>query len=155
VPTQWMKRTEGTEVVFVPKGMEEVLLMIKKEETTEFPEGGVPIVIGSKRALRMIDEFSGNQIVVVKLGDTEVLELYFTPKEEHGDLEMLRGQFLEMLNSISFIDLDRPEVKTGTGTLGAPCGGVAGILCPDGYFCEVKDLEENIGRCREMVPGSI
>ncbi len=43
------------------------------------------------------------------------------------------------------------SVQTGTGTVsGSPCGGVAGILCPAGQFCEITDLASNSGRCKTL-----
>lgn len=33
---------------------------------------------------------------------------------------------------------------------GNPCGGTAGILCPQGEYCAVTDRESNVGRCRKL-----
>jgi hypothetical protein len=33
---------------------------------------------------------------------------------------------------------------------GIPCGGEAGILCPAGFYCEITDVEANVGRCKTL-----
>jgi hypothetical protein len=31
---------------------------------------------------------------------------------------------------------------------GAPCGGSAGVLCPQGQYCAIEDRKENVGHCK-------
>lgn len=42
------------------------------------------------------------------------------------------------------------SMGTGTTVTGNPCGGVAGILCPSGQFCEITDMASNSGRCKPL-----
>jgi len=150
VPAHWIRETREAEVLFRPEGSDVPLLRVTQEQSDTFPVGGVPIVIGGKRALRMTEEFGHNQVVAIRANDVEIVTVLFAPLEEHGDLESLKADFLDILNSIEFVDGggSASSARTGTGALGAPCGGEAGILCPAGSYCEVSDLEENIGRCR-------
>lgn len=43
----------------------------------------------------------------------------------------------------------QPRMGTG-GKLGSPCGGTAGILCPDGSYCNITDTTNNVGRCEKL-----
>ncbi len=150
-PMEWERKTVGEEVRFFPQGASEPLVTLRSSPVEEFPEGGIPLVISGNRAERLIDEFSGAHFVFVDLGGGRILTISFTPRPEAGDPEVQRSEFLSLLNSIEFLEEKRPEVQTGTGSLGSPCGGTAGILCPPGFLCEVTDLKENIGRCRRIV----
>jgi hypothetical protein len=38
---------------------------------------------------------------------------------------------------------------TGSGA-GLPCGGTAGILCPGGFYCDITDVANNVGRCKKI-----
>ncbi len=33
---------------------------------------------------------------------------------------------------------------------GSPCGGIAGVLCPAGFYCEITDREQNMGKCARL-----
>ncbi len=43
----------------------------------------------------------------------------------------------------------QPAIGSG-GRLGAPCGGTAGVLCPEGSFCNITDTATNVGRCEKL-----
>ncbi len=153
IPVEWRKVPAGGETQFFHEDGE-IIATIFKERETDLPEGGVPMVIGAERAVRLIDEFSGNQIVTVKRGEV-LITLFYTPKKR-ADAERLRAQWLEVLNSVEFTEksLGDDDVPTGTGSLGIPCGGIAGILCPDGQYCNIDNMEENIGHCRAIADPS-
>ena len=110
----------------------------------ELPEG-TPIVVDRNRAVRVVDENSGDQTVVIQRGES-VLTFLFTPGD-HPDADALREEWLAVLRSILFgSERTTSQPTTATGA-GMPCGGGAGILCPSGQYCAVLDLEENIGKC--------
>jgi len=39
---------------------------------------------------------------------------------------------------------------SSAAAVGIPCGGAAGVLCPEGFYCEITDMEANVGRCKAM-----
>lgn len=136
---------EGT-TEFRTAGIEHPILVITAEETDEEPTG-ITVVIDDKRAVRQVDEVTGNQTVYVPR-EEDMLVLTFSP----GETEMADSLRTEWLRLLKTIDLDSRSVdtpSTGTGS-GAPCGGPAGILCSPGQYCDVTHLEENIGICRPL-----
>jgi hypothetical protein len=92
-----------------------------------------------------------------------ILALLYRPSSErmvHPD-----PLFMEVAHTLSFtgvtgtgssVSSRSSSVKgmglgTGTGSIpGAPCGGVAGILCGPGEYCAITDRETNVGRCRKL-----
>lgn len=140
----------------------------KAEETT-------PIVIASKRALRIRDEETGAEEIRIDRGlsvrvpEERVLVLKFAAAAEEEPIQVLRERIIQILNTISFHSEAKSSAKASesnsssihTGLpaslqssssvgAGSPCGGLAGILCPSGQYCDVQDLASNIGVCRKM-----
>ena len=148
-PRSWeMLKREG-KFQFRIKDEEDPILVVWNEEGELLPEGGAPIVVDATRASRMIDELSGTQLVSVKRNGV-ILMLRFSPGDRIN-ADRLREEFMTLLKSV---ELTSEEVDTGpsigTGSLSTPCGGTAGILCPEGFFCDVQDFEDNIGKCRKI-----
>ncbi len=150
VPVHWgLTQSEGT-ASFAIEGEEgPELLVISQMEGDTLPDGGVPIVVDATRATRFIDELSSSQIVHVKRENT-ILTLQFTPGTRLS-AQRLQEDFIQALTSVELLSGNTTSTPTfGTGTLSTPCGGTAGILCPENYFCDIQDFEQNIGRCRKL-----
>jgi len=151
LPDSWEGSIGDAAARFHPPTQPDPVITVELLPTAEVtvPTDGVPIVIDSKRSLRTDDEQTGAQVVYVERG-AEVLLLSFTPSQEHFEDD--RNVWLAFLRSISFSGATpSPALPTATGgQLGAPCGGPAGVLCPEGYYCEVTNLVENIGHCEPI-----
>jgi hypothetical protein len=126
------------------------LLVVWQESGVLLPDGGVPIVVDATRATRLVDDLSGTQIVSVKRTG-KILHLRFSPGTR-TNADRLLEDFIEVLNSIELKNSSSngPDPTFGTGSLGIPCGGSAGILCPDGSFCDVQSFDDNVGKCRKL-----
>jgi hypothetical protein len=149
-PVHWnLVKREG-KYHFRLEGEEDPIVIIYQEAGELLPDGGVPIVIDATRATRLIDELSGTTIVSVKRSG-KILTFRFSPGE-HVNADRLREDFLELLTTVDLIEKesDDPSPDFGTGSLSTPCGGSAGILCPAGFFCDVQDFEDNVGKCRKL-----
>lgn len=122
-----------------------------------FPDG-VVIQVGGYPAWQSIDATSGGQRVLIDLG-TRVIDLSLTPPSDDS-IALHRSLFLSILASFEFdVPYQGGESTSSTGSdsdsskataSGIPCGGPAGILCPEGEYCNVTDFAEGIGRCEGL-----
>lgn len=150
LPEDWEKFSDDP-LKFVEAEATDPILTIIEGSGTVLPDG-TPLVVSGRRAVRVLPEGGFFEEVHI-LDGRRVIALFFTPNEADPALQ---GEFLRILNSISFAEAYKLQTTnynlegtTATGAL-VPCGGEAGILCPKGFYCEVKDLKENIGTCRKI-----
>lgn len=158
-PILWKPRKVDESVEFTMGDMGPVILTIQNEKTDELPEGGEPIVVGTKRAVRMKDALTGNEIITVQRSSTMVTVFTLSPNVEDVEPEEFASDWFDVLQSVSFQGTPGSGMGAGAASSGAggtntsaatgtPCGGPAGILCPSGMYCEITNFSENIGRCR-------
>ena len=150
LPPPWrMAEQDGTFLLF-EEGEKVPIITLYREEDGKLPKG-VPIVVGGKRAERILNEISGHQEIHV-LHDGAIIVFLFSP-QEGADIPKLQQNFLRLIQSVSFRLSERGEktVATGSGRL-SPCGGTAGILCPQGFYCDITDAAANIGHCVSLTP---
>ena len=123
----------------------------------------IPIVVASKRALRVYEAESTEQTIYIDRGEgqgddkTRIIAILFHPPE--GGEKVMTEMFLQTIRSIKFgrEGASSSQAKSSAGSeesaalsgLGKPCGGDAGILCPAGQYCDVTDLAANIGMCKK------
>ncbi|OGJ56617.1 hypothetical protein A3D88_02455 [Candidatus Peribacteria bacterium RIFCSPHIGHO2_02_FULL_52_16] len=128
-----------------------------------------PVIIASKRALRVTEKSTGILSIHIDRGIStaatkkRVITIQFTP-ENPEDAKASHELFLRIIQSLKFTGEARSSASTaaskGTDTsssagsdsspaAGKPCGGPAGILCPTGFYCDVQDLQTNIGKCKK------
>lgn len=148
-PVHWKLTEADGRYIFTTEGNEDPLLTVWQEPGDTLPEGGVPIVIDASRATRLVDELTNAQLIAVRHGDA-ILMLRFTPGKRIT-ADRLYEDFVQLLKTVELLSTkEATQPVIGTGALSSPCGGTAGILCPSGYFCEIQDFTENIGRCRKI-----
>lgn len=151
-PERWQRSSiNNTSVQFRVGDREDTVLTITRSSQETAAEG-VSILIGGRNALRIIDESSGAE--EIRVHDTDsFLSLRFTPWPDDADVPLLKQEWLSILRSIVWTNTEstssRSTPHSGTGA-GLPCGGTAGVLCPTGYFCDITDLQENIGLCKNV-----
>lgn len=155
VPIRWGISGTGTFVSFIPIGSLRPVVHLEMMSGKPLPSG-ITLTVGGGKAIRFLDELSGEQrIAVERTGG--YLEIAFTPQRE-DDLEQARAEWLAFLRSLRIGGVvtaggsSRNAVSSAsTGSReGQPCGGLAGILCPAGFYCAITDLEQNIGVCRKI-----
>lgn len=150
IPSQWRAvEQDGTFLFFV--GEEKIpVASLYREEGGKLPPG-VPVVVGGKRAERVLDETSGHQGIYV-IHDDALIVFLFSP-QEGAEITKLQQDFLRLIQSVSFSSLEHGEkaLTTGSGHL-IPCGGTAGVLCSQGFYCDITDTAANIGHCVSLTP---
>ena len=155
VPTRCGVSGTGAAVAFIPVGSLHPVVGLAFKANTPMPSG-ITLTVGGAKAIRFLDELSGEQRIAVERSGG-YLEIAFTPQRE-DDLSSARAEWLAFLRSLKISGAvsaggsSRAAVSSASsGTRdGQPCGGLAGILCPAGFYCAITDLEQNIGVCRTI-----
>jgi hypothetical protein len=152
VPDYWGIIKGKKDVQFLIPDLDTPVVSIFFEGDIEYIPTGTPITVGKKRGTRTLDEATGNQTVLFPHRDG-ILTLLFTPKEMVEDIK-LREQFLYTVRSIIFAkdtkNISSSDSDNTPSKLGSPCGGSAGVLCPEGYLCVVENLEDGVGKCQKL-----
>lgn len=123
------------------------------------------LLISSFRAVRLTDQ-KGRVILMIDRGALpsipfaqRMLSMVFTPPAgmtlaDAADIYFAIELSLKIGDGPSSSSYSVPPMPSSGGTssddgsaLGKPCGGVAGILCPSGYYCNITDRAQNIGKC--------
>lgn len=175
VPKDWTGALTGDHASFTASGSLKTVLNVYAQPLEKAPfqaladpgeeRQTMPIVIAGKRALRMIDESTGAQSIYIDLGAQvenvalRVITFEYDPPASLTEAQA-RETMLRLAQSVTLGSKAKSSASsskgrtTGTGTVieneGTPCGGTAGVLCPAGYYCDVTDLEANIGRCKKL-----
>jgi hypothetical protein len=151
IPARW-----GISISFIPAGSLSPVVGIAAVMEREIPSG-IALTVGGDRAIRFLDDISGEQRIAIEQS-SGYLELSFTPQHE-SDPVMARAEWMAFLRSVRVkgaIAVGNDEVVSSADSSTAPvrdrlpCGGVAGILCPAEQYCEITDLDQNIGICRSL-----
>ncbi len=150
VPARWSALESDGTAQFTLTGSTQPVVSIYKDSIEKFPSG-IPIVVDSLKAVRILRDGDTSQEVYVQRKN-DVLVLLFTPGED-AEIQLLREQWLQLLRTMHIVDgVDEigTTVPTQTGSTITPCGGPAGVLCPQGYYCEITDSTDNVGKCRKI-----
>ncbi len=128
------------------------LLTVSISGSGSLPSGGSHYYLSGRRTVRM-DDSSGEKTDVFIEEKEYILHLHFDlssqkPITNTEDQKLLISQFDYILNSIKFLSDRETGASSSEDSIAAQCGGEANIVCPEGSFCDVTDLETKIGHCR-------
>lgn len=151
-PRLWQSSLDHGRLTFQYTEEDQPFIAVEHDETGVLPQEGIPIRIDGRNGVRIVDEETGVHRAYVKLSDDMIILFTFGPK---GPGSMgLRDAFYTMLQSVEFPEEveEGVEVEEGTEVKGSgqPCGGSAGVLCPEGEYCAVTEFATGIGQCREL-----
>ncbi len=150
VPETWNGSVADGEAIFSIPGSVDPIIRIT-ERPKEDIAGGVPIVIDKARAIRVANETLGGETVYLTRGDKQLVFVFNPLASDRPDAQY--EMWLLIMKSITLGQSQQTtstNTSTGTGSVtGTPCGGTAGILCPKGSYCDITNLQENIGVCRK------
>ena len=150
-PRTWSQKASRTTAHFFIEDVSELpVLTLSQEAGVLLPEG-TSVVVDGHPAIRITDEQMGSQTITVQRND-KLLMLIFSPRFGM-DMTKIKSDWLSALQSIDLTEstdrIDTPTTSTGS-TRRKPCGGIAGILCDSGYYCEITNIVENIGSCKKV-----
>ncbi len=147
-PPAWESELEGRRLTFAYSDEEGPFIAIEEVSLIALPDG-IPLRIDGRNGVRVVEEGSAVHQVFVDRTDS-VLLFTFGPK---GDKSMReREAFYTMLRSVEFEGDEGDEGGEGgegTGSL-QPCGGPAGVICPEGEYCAITEIQTGIGVCRSL-----
>lgn len=151
VPRAWVEGTQQDRTVFFVEGSTLPLVTIALKKQTPLPARGAPFLITGHHAVREITPGTNAETTSVERGD-DLIVLTYTPPDASDNAAFLHAQWTAFLTSLALTDAASSSANAGASVssapAGQPCGGTAGILCPEGQYCAIEDLAENIGHCR-------
>jgi len=136
-PALWNMLRNGKEIQFFLAGQSKPVMQIGMGLLT--PTGGDPLTVDNQLA-----ELATNE-------NAEFLTIYSEPKVVITYLGGTDWQdaWQDAYKSIEFMKQPTKPTVTPVAGSGKPCGGVGGILCPDGEWCQVLG-SDGIGKCRGL-----
>lgn len=154
-PVEWERKSTAGKVHFHLPNEEQPLITLYTQARPQNEEDlptGVSVVVDGLPAIRISNDVGGQTIHVLQ--DEKLLSIVYQPPLDERS-ETLRADWLHLLASISF---DRsvsvssaPSSTSSQQGVGTACGGPAGILCPQGQYCDITDVENDIGVCRGIM----
>lgn len=148
IPPEWnIEKTERDEVRLIPLSSTKAIVRISKED--QQAREGTPIRVGNQSGKRVLNEETGVQEIFIPDRDF-IIVMRFIPEDPDRLLEE-RMAFLRLLQSIEWhASSSESNLSSSAKEYGAPCGGSAGVLCPESFYCEIADFKEGIGRCVKL-----
>ncbi len=152
VPKTWAGSIKNNVALFMLPGETNPLLTIRLLSGSALPPGGSSIFLRNRRGTRL--DGQGNSTDVYILEKDTIIKLHFDPAmqeqlKSEKDGAVVAAQFEHALSTISFLT-DKAVITQATGSgAGMPCGGGAGVLCSSGYFCNITDITNQIGQCKQ------
>lgn len=156
-PLQWNGTVFTDGLSFSETGSSVSILKMYKASIAQLPTG-TPLIVGGQGAVKV--DIASGEVIYVQNGGA-IIAIQATPSLTVST-SVERQDFERVLQSISFSGGSSSSfgsgamIPTGSGSLnGNACGGVAGILCPAGSYCEITDRGTGVGVCTPLAPSSL
>ncbi len=152
-PVSWNGTIEHGIARFTLPEEEEPMTSITVLSGTTLP-AGTPFYVHNRRAVRIGDANDGEEEVYI-LDGTRILSIHFLSIRQKNILSLeqqtlLASAFHRVIASVEFhADSQKKDGGTVQAELGPICGGIAGILCPTGSYCDIADAVSQSGVCKK------
>lgn len=152
VPAHWRASIQKHVVTFMLPSEQAPLLVISLLSGSILPAGS-PYYLSGHRAVRATPDGTQEDVYILDKGFS--LRLHFDVSSQQTierleDAKLVQSQFQSALTTLTFLSDRRTEDPLIGSGAAVPCGGPAGILCPQGSFCNVTDAEARIGECKKL-----
>ncbi len=152
-PLTWNASLFSDGIRFTATGSPISLVKLVRSSLEQLPSG-TPLVVGGKQAVRL-DTASGQVIYVQNAKDIIAISIDSSLSGAKG--KQPAQSVVRLLTSIVFTNAPSGSGSYASQSGSAPsggmaCGGVAGILCPSGSFCNITDKASGIGVCMFLQP---
>ncbi|MEK7137400.1 MAG: hypothetical protein AAB853_03895 [Patescibacteria group bacterium] len=159
-PGEWQGSLSKEQLLFRLEDNDPFLVISIAE--VPMPLEGIPLRVAGRNGLRIVDEKSNEHLVYVEQREGTVVLFTLTPDAETPSL---RDAFYALLHTVQFEEdedvsrqMNLPANVSSPSSSSSPpsdpfipCGGPAHVLCPEGMYCEVREIETGIGACRRIV----
>lgn len=149
-PASWKSLFTEKRLLFTLPTENMPFIAIEQIDAVKLPEG-IPVRIDGRNGVRVTEEGSPVHRVYVKRLDGTVTLVTFGPKGANSLGE--RDAFYSLLATVRFSEQSASQGSSASDQIEGsmqPCGGPAGVLCPAGEYCEVKEMDTGIGTCRSL-----
>ncbi len=147
-PSVWKSAMRDGRLVFTIPSEDQPFIAVELLDFIEVPEG-IPVRIDGQNGVRVVEEESGVHRVYVRRGGSLISLFTFGPKGDASAGE--RDAFYTVLQSVMFDEVSDEDVEDDVPSgSGQPCGGSAGVICPEGEYCKIMEIETGIGVCRGL-----
>ena len=154
-PKRWSCATLDDGMQCLETGSTTPVVKIYSSALMTMPAGS-ETQVGGRRAVRL--QRDDGEVVYVQNG-TMIITFSFPSVALQDGVSAREAQLL--LHSVDFIakfssssagmQQSSPSLSSSSAvSTEAFCGGAAGILCPQGKYCEITDRENGIGHCRSI-----
>jgi hypothetical protein len=148
-PSEWNSDISGGKLKFSFEDEKAPFVIAENSDLKKLPEG-LHLRIDGRNGVRFVDEEANQHHVYIQRDGGEIIEISFVPQGNNSALA--RDAFYSMIKSIDIKDedvVDSEGEEKDPGSL-QPCGGPAAVLCPEGEYCAVEELDTGIGKCRGL-----
>ncbi len=166
VPQSWHASIKQDRGEFTLSGSTFPVLSIFRQSTTSLPfqfdsppTGSsstlrfTPLFTGGRHGLSVLDQQQAAYTVYVRPDRSAdpILTLVFDLSQSETGREDI-ALFMKITHSLTFASGGAQGAQSASADavsseIGKPCGGPAGILCPQGLYCQITDTATNVGRC--------
>ncbi|MBT3834767.1 hypothetical protein HOF56_00805 [Candidatus Peribacteria bacterium] len=151
-PSEWNSDISGGKLKFSFTGERVPFVTIKNSDLEKLPEG-LHLRVDGRNGIRFVDEEANQHHVYIRRDNGEIIEILFVPQGEKSALS--RDAFYSMIKSLEIEDEEivtdeNEENPEDIGSL-QPCGGSAAVICPEGEYCAVEELDTGIGKCKTLI----
>jgi len=170
VPSSWAANIDGPIVGFTASGSRVAALTVFKQQvatlsfdpklvTNDSGSSLTPVATPILGRTAIAEQVPERQllIVYVPVNDNDVLTFQFSEQgmQKISNREVLIQRIVDSIKAVggafssseSSSDTAVLPVSASGSSVGKPCGGSAGILCSQGFYCEINDTVNNVGKC--------
>jgi hypothetical protein len=159
LPSSWVGTVQKTAAIFTIPSETEPVLILRPFGSGSLPIDGVPYYLAGHKAVR-IDRSSEGLFDLYIQSTSSIIRLHADLRSQKSvqNVQQLRdlvATIEQAIDSASFISegsltMSSLASSESSQPMGVLCGGSAGIICPEGFFCNISDATGNTGTCQYL-----
>lgn len=153
LPESWVQKYSPQQYSYYALTNEDEPILTVDISSEPLPNIGELLLVNNTKAV--FTTLSTHEFMVRFLVESTVVQLHFTyPETSLNASEQVKviAESIVIANKSSSSSIKEDAESTGSSS-SLPtiyCGGVAGILCPTNFYCDIQDAKSNSGICRAL-----